>query len=49
VALLRWNLFSHKDLWGWLDNPYYHPSDPQEDKQIMLPFDSFGQHMKMAT
>lgn len=49
VALLRWNLFSHKDLWAWLDNPYGHQNDPPEDKQILLPFKGFGQHLKIAT
>jgi IS4 transposase len=23
VALLRWNLFTHKDLWKWIDNPFF--------------------------
>ena len=49
VALLRWNLFSHKDLWAWLDNPYGQQEDPPEDKQILLPFKNFGQHWNMAT
>ena len=21
VALLRWNLFTYRDLWDWLENP----------------------------
>jgi len=49
VAQLRWNLFIHKDLWAWLDNPYGHQNDPPEDKQIMLPFKGFGQHRELAT
>lgn len=49
VALLRWNLFSHKDLWAFLDNPYGEKKEPPEDKQIMLPFKGFGQHRNMAT
>ena len=25
VALLRMNLFTHRDLWGWLDTPFEGP------------------------
>jgi hypothetical protein len=25
VALLRMNLFTHRDLWGWLDQPFEGP------------------------
>ena len=49
VALLRWNLFSHKDLWAWLDNPCGHPIEPPEDNQLLLPFDDLGQHLNAAT
>ena len=28
VALLRMNLFVHKDLWVWIDQPYAQPPDP---------------------
>ena len=24
VALLRWNLFTYRDLWRWIDDPYAH-------------------------
>jgi len=27
VALLRWNLFTHKDLWKWIDDPFFRPPD----------------------
>ena len=49
VALLRWNLFSHKDLWAWLDQPYGKREEPPEDKQLLLPFKGFGQHRKVTT
>jgi hypothetical protein len=49
VALLRWNLFSHKDLWAWLDNPCGLPNEPPEDNQLLLPFNGFGQHLNRAT
>ena len=25
VALVRWNLFTYRDLWAWIDNPYETP------------------------
>lgn len=28
VALLRWNLFTHKDLWKWIDDPFIPPPAP---------------------
>jgi hypothetical protein len=28
VALLRWNLFTHKDLWKWMDDPFTPPPEP---------------------
>jgi IS4 transposase len=28
VALLRWNLFSYRDLDDWLDDPYAEPPEP---------------------
>jgi len=27
VALLRWNLFTHKDLWKWIDDPFLPPTE----------------------
>ncbi len=37
VALLRMNLFTHKDLWLWIDNPFIKPKPPP-DQQIHLAF-----------
>jgi hypothetical protein len=28
VALLRWNLFTYRDLWAWLDDPFQVPPQP---------------------
>ena len=28
VALLRWNLFTYRELWAWLDNPFEVPPEP---------------------
>jgi len=50
VALLRWNLFTYRDLWDWIDNPFdVLPVEP-EPVQYQLPFRGLGQHrFKMAT
>jgi hypothetical protein len=40
VALLRLNLFTYKDLWMWLDDPYSHPPDQVEPKQLSFVLDS---------
>jgi len=43
VAFLRWNLFTYRDLWEWIDNPYdtlpIAPASVQED----LPMPGLGQ------
>ena len=36
VALLRMNLFTHRDLMAWLDQPFAIPPDPHDDPQIAL-------------
>src|SRR5579859_2414955 len=38
VALLRWNLFSCRDLWEWLNCPFDTP--PQASMQLKLNLDS---------
>ena len=38
VALLRWNLFMHKNLWKWLDKPWEIPPGTSEDSQMKLLF-----------
>jgi len=38
VALLRWNLFSYRDLWEWLNRPFDTP--PQAPAQLDLKLDS---------
>jgi hypothetical protein len=40
VALLRWNLFSYRDLWQWLNRPFDTP--PQPSAQLELKLDSSG-------
>lgn len=36
VAMLRMNLLTYKDLWEWIDNPYYKPSPPALGSQVCL-------------
>ena len=38
VALLRMNLFTHRNLMAWLDNPFTTPPDPQDSPQAVLDF-----------
>ena len=38
VALLRMNLFTHRDLMTWLNQPFTTPPDPQEESQASLVF-----------
>jgi hypothetical protein len=51
VAFLRWNLFTYRDLWQWLDRPEDTPPLEPPPRQQPLPFSGLGQHMlpKMAT
>jgi IS4 transposase len=36
VALLRWNLFSYRNLWEWLNRPYDTPPEPARQLQLNL-------------
>ena len=38
VALLRMNLFTHRDLRAWLNEPFAAPPDPQAQPQTVLAF-----------
>lgn len=38
VALLRMNLFTHRDLMVWLNQPFSMPPDPQDEPQASLAF-----------
>jgi IS4 transposase len=40
VALLRWNLFSYRDLWAWLEHPLATPPQLPPDLQLNLELDS---------
>ncbi|MFQ5510117.1 MAG: IS4 family transposase [Leptospirillia bacterium] len=46
VALLRMNLFTHRDLRAWLDQPFtVRSGPPQSPQQSLLAFSGLGQHM----
>ena len=38
VALLRMNLFTHRDLMAWLDEPFATPPDPRDNPQTAMVF-----------
>ena len=38
VALLRMNLFTHRDLMAWIDQPFTTPPDPQDNPQANFAF-----------
>ena len=40
VALLRWNLFSYRNLWEWINRPFDTPPEPA--LQLQLNLDSIG-------
>jgi hypothetical protein len=45
VALLRWNLFTYRDLWEWIDRPFETlPEDPLPAHQ-QIPFRFVGQQL----
>jgi hypothetical protein len=40
VALLRWNLFTYRDLWQWINRPFDTPPDTGQDPQTWFNLDS---------
>jgi len=40
IALLRWNLFTYRDLWRWIDAPFDTPSGSEVAEQTWLMLDS---------
>jgi hypothetical protein len=44
VAFLRWNLFTYRNLWDWIDKPFDTKPIVPESVQHPLPFAGFGQH-----
>ncbi|MCP4639914.1 MAG: IS4 family transposase, partial [bacterium] len=48
VAFLRWNLFTYRDLWVWIDDPFDTPPQPPPFDQLLLDLPGVGQQ-KAAT
>jgi len=46
VALVRWNLFTYRDLWEWIDDPFDTPPLAPEHEQLQLPIPRSGQHKR---
>ena len=44
VAFLRWNLFTYRDLWEWIDNPFDVLPLGAEPVPYQLPLPALGQH-----
>lgn len=44
VAFLRWNLFTYRHLWEWINHPFDVLPTIPEPEQYALPFPGFGQH-----
>jgi hypothetical protein len=42
VALVRWNLFTYRDLWAWIDDPYTHPPNAEDGPQLSFVLDSMS-------
>jgi len=39
VVLLNWNLFTHRNLWKWVDDPFMHSHPPPEDEPLQAVLD----------
>ena len=45
VAFLRWNLFTYRDLWEWIDHPFDVLPQQPRPVQHVLSLPGFGQHL----
>jgi hypothetical protein len=45
VAFLRWNLFTYRNLWDWIDHPFDVLPTVPKSVQNPLPFVGVGQHL----
>ena len=48
VALLRMNLFTHRDLRAWLDEPFAAPPNPRHQPKPRWRSPDLGQHNREA-
>ena len=44
VAMLRWNLFTYRDIWEWIDKPFDVLPLTPVPTQLLLPIKGVGQH-----
>ena len=44
VALLRWNLFTHRDLWRWIDEPFETLANAPPGIEVQLTLDSITRY-----
>lgn len=49
VAFLRWNLFTYRNLWEWIDKPFETKPFVPESVQYPIPFRGLGQHLLVKT
>jgi IS4 transposase len=49
VAFLRWNLFTYRDLWDWIDKPFDVLPIAPHSVQLPLPLVGIGQHKLKVT
>ena len=49
VAFLRWNLFTYRNLWDWIDRPFDVLPIVPKSVQYPLPFSGVGQHLLVTT
>jgi len=49
VAFLRWNLFTYRNLWEWIDNPFDVLPLQAGPVQDLLPLRGLGQHIRLRT
>ena len=49
VAFLRWNLFTYRELWEWIDNPFNVLPLQPGPVQDLLPLRGLGQHIRIKT
>jgi len=48
VAFLRWNLFTYRNLWDWIDSPFDVLPFVPKSVQYPLPFSGVGQHLLLT-
>ena len=44
IAMLHWNLFTYRDIWEWIDNPYETPPIVPDYQQLVLNWTADGKN-----